>query len=216
MDAHSPNIAPGISEQPNFAPVIAPAANPGFVPAGKITAKEVSSSRAILKLGIFLAIVLVFGSVSTVLVTKNFTQSARNLARGVIFSQSLTDTVWQSYGSVPEAELVLPISGPGGSEIEQDFLLDTGAVVSSLPREMAETLGYNLAFLPRQTFKGFGNTTSFAYEAEMDVQLGSQTIKLPVVFTEASGSRALLGRKGMFDKFTIVVDHKNKMVEIRE
>ena len=81
---------------------------------------------------------------------------------------------------------------------------------------MAGKMGLNLAFLPRQTFKGFGNTTSFAYQAEMEVNLGGKTVILPVVFTEAGGSKALLGRKGLFDKFTIIVDHKSKLLEIRE
>ena len=175
----------------------------------------VSTGRAFIKLCLFFLIFFLLGSVATVIITKNFTLAARRLTTGTLYSQALKETLWQSFGTVSEAELSLPIETPQGI-VEYPFLLDTGAVVSSLPREMADKLGKNLAFLPRQTFKGFGNTTAFAYESEMTIRLGSKAIKLPVVFTEAAGSRALLGRKGVFDKFTIMLDHKNRLVEIRE
>ena len=213
----APEIRPVTPEPQGFgSSPSAPIQVPTGVMAGKVSMEPVNSSRAFAKLGVFVVIVLIFGTVTTVTITKNFTVQARRLVNGTIFSQDLKDTVWQSYGAVPEAELMIPIEGKSGGEVEYPFLLDTGAVVSSLPREMADKLGYDLAFLPRQTFKGFGNTTSFAYEGEITLRFGSKIVKVPVVFTEASGSRALLGRKGMFDKFTIVVDHKNKMVEIRE
>ncbi len=183
---------------------------------GRVVEQKGGEKRALAKLGVFLLIVLLFGTTATVLITKFFTQKARWAKKGVLFSSELKQTLWQSFGNVPEAELSLPIQGPEGEKQQQAFLLDTGAVVSSLPREMAQEMGYNLAFLPRQTFKGFGNTTSFAYQAEMDIFLGEKQVKLPVVFTEAEGSKALLGRKGLFDKFSIIIDHKNKVVEIRE
>jgi len=182
---------------------------------GRVTVGP-TSGQAWAKLATFLLIILAFGTTSTVLVTKYFSQIAYRLQRGVLYSATFKDTNWQSFGTVPEAELVLPIEAPNGAAEEYPFLLDTGAVVSSLPREMADKLGFNLAMLPRQTFKGFGNTTSFAYQADMTITLGDKKIQLPVVFTEAGGSRALLGRKGLFDKYTILLDHNQRVVEIRE
>ncbi len=172
-------------------------------------------SRAWLKLGTFLIIMFIFGTSTTVLITKFFSMNALKLKRSVLISSNFKESLWQTYGAVPEAEFMLPIDTPKG-QLEYPFLLDTGAVVSSLPREMAEKMGYDLAQLPRQTFKGFGNTTSFVYQATMKVDLGGKQIELPVVYTEAEGSRALLGRTGLFDKFSIVVDHSNRVVEIRE
>ena len=187
----------------------------------KVTVEEGSElenkkkKRGLLKLGLFLVILFFLGIGSTVMITRLFADEAYRSKKGVVFSAPLKTTVWQAYGSVSEAQVELPIVTPNG-EIKQQFLLDTGAVVSSLPREMADKMGLDLAFLPRQTFKGFGNTTSFAYQAEMEVNLGGRNVILPVVFTEAGGSKALLGRKGLFDKYTIVVDHKSKLLEIRE
>jgi predicted aspartyl protease len=171
--------------------------------------------RALTKLAVFVLIIVFFGSAATTTITRFYIDKVYRAVKGVLYSAPLKTTVWQSYGSVPEAALVLPLKTPNG-QIDQEFLLDTGAVVSSLPREMAEKMGYDLAKLQRQTFKGFGNTISFAYNAEMIVHFNNKEITLPVVFTEAQGSKALLGRKGLFDKFTILVDHKSKLVEIRE
>ncbi len=176
---------------------------------------KVVNKRALNKLAVFILVILIFGSAATATVTRYYTDRIYRAAKGVLYSAPLKTTVWQSYGSVPEAALVLPLQTPNG-RIDQEFLLDTGAVVSSLPREMADKIGYDLAKLQRQTFKGFGNTTSFAYNAEMIVHFDKKEITLPVVFTEAQGSKALLGRKGLIDKFTILVDHKTQMVEIRE
>lgn len=211
-------------EQPGFdrpRPVSFSPAGPAPVPQGQVTVEEGAEfdrkdkNRGLLKLGLFLLIIFFLGIGSTVTITRLFVDEVYRSTKGVVFSAPLKTTVWQAYGSVPEAQVELPIITPNG-EVKQEFLLDTGAVVSSLPREMADKMGLDLAFLPRQTFKGFGNTTSFAYQAEMEVNLGGKKVILPVVFTEAGGSKALLGRKGLFDKFTIIVDHKSKLLEIRE
>ena len=213
-------------EQPGFGPPGPASFSPirqGQVPVsqGRVTVEEGDEfeknkkNRGLLKLLLFLLIIFFLGIGSTVTITRLFADEAYRSKKGVVFSAPLKTTVWQAYGSVSEAQVELPIITQNG-EIKQEFLLDTGAVVSSLPREMADKMGLDLAFLPRQTFKGFGNTTSFAYQAEMEVNLGGKKVILPVVFTEAGGSKALLGRKGLFDKFTIIVDHKSKLLEIRE
>lgn len=216
----TPTIIPPPSSRPDFGAAdpfksSAPPPTGGGPAYGKMKIETGINKRALVKLFLFLVIIGGLGIVSTVSITRLFTTQVYQTSKNVLISAPFKITVWQSFGSVPEAEIELPLQSLQGV-VKHAFLLDTGAVVSSLPREMAETLGFNLAFLPRQTFRGFGNTTSFAYEAEMNVALGQKAIKLPVVFTEASGSKSLLGRKGLFDKFTIVVDHKNQVVEIRE
>lgn len=200
--------------QPSF-PGVPPTTPQDAAPAFDSKITMAPGGRAWAKLVIFVLIMFILGSSTTVLITKFFTMNAFKIKKGILISADYKETLWQSYGAVPEAEFMVPILTPKGS-IEYPFLLDTGAVVSSLPREMAEKMGFNLAQLPRQTFKGFGNTSSFVYQANMTVDLGGKKIELPVVFTEATGGRALLGRTGLFDKFSIVVDHNNRVVEIRE
>jgi len=114
-----------------------------------------------------------------------------------------------------EPVLQIPVKTLLGFE-NTEFVLDSGAVISSLPRNWAEKIGKDLAYAKRISFKGFGNTLSFAYQSDMTVRLGTENVDLPVVFTESEGTRALLGRKGVFDQYSIVFDHTNKVMEIRK
>lgn len=139
----------------------------------------------------------------------------RWLSRGVVLVVPLKNTLWQGFGLVIEPELTLPLKTPRGF-ISQAFLLDSGALVSSLPREKANQLGLKLAFLPRSVFVGYGGETTFAYQGQMTVKLGSQEKTLPVVFTESYGTRAILGRKEFFEQYTILFDHERRIIEIRK
>lgn len=133
----------------------------------------------------------------------------------VLVSFPMKETNWKDIGVVAEPLITLPIKTPQGYK-DNTFLLDSGAVVSSLPREWADMLGYNLAFLPRSTFGGFGGMTSTAYQGEMIVRLGEEDVTLPVVFTEAVGVKSLLGRKEFFNRYSILFDHTTNQVEIRK
>lgn len=127
----------------------------------------------------------------------------------------VVDKQWTDIGTVFEPVINLGVQTPTGLT-KTDFVLDSGAVISSLPREWAEKIGKDLAFAKRISFKGFGNTVSFAYQSDMIVQLGSTLVDLPVVFTESEGTRALLGRKGFFEQYSILFDHKQKVIEIQK
>jgi len=122
---------------------------------------------------------------------------------------------WTDIGSVMEPVLQVPVQTLTGFT-NAEFILDSGAVISSLPRDWAEKIGRDLALAKRISFKGFGNTVSFAYQSTMTVRLGSDHIDLPVVFTESEGTRSLLGRKGLFDQYSILFDHTNNVMEIRK
>ncbi len=123
-------------------------------------------------------------------------------------------TLLQGLGVVSEPELQLEVKTKTGYQ-KVNFLLDSGAVISSLPREMAQLMGYNLAFLPRTIFTGYGNKTSFAYRADMVLKIGRTNTSIPVVFTQAASTQPLIGRKGVFDQFAIIFDAKNKQIIIK-
>lgn len=123
--------------------------------------------------------------------------------------------LWTDIGSVIEPILQVPVRTLSGF-VKTEFILDSGAVISSLPRDWADKTGKDLALAKRISFKGFGNTISFAYQSDMTVQLGNEQVVLPVVFTESEGTRSLLGRKGLFEQYSIFFDHTNKMMEIRK
>lgn len=121
---------------------------------------------------------------------------------------------WKDLGTVEEPLISLRVKTQEGYKAN-DFILDSGAVVSSLAPEWAALLGYQLEYLPRSSFRGFGNEISTAYQGEMTLFFGQKELVIPVVFTQAGATRSLLGRKGIFSNYTIVFDHKKKQIEIR-
>jgi len=132
----------------------------------------------------------------------------------VLLSVPMKNVNWQDLGNVFEPVIELPVKTLSNYE-DWEFLIDSGAVISSLPNEWAEKTGQELAFLKRSTFRGFGGKTSLAYQGQMEVQIGEESVIFPVVFTESSGTKSLLGRKGFFEDYSVYFNHKEKIIEIR-
>lgn len=139
----------------------------------------------------------------------------RSIDQEIVLESSYQKSLWENYGEVFEPIIEIPIYYPEKGFQKEQFLLDSGALVSSLPREKAETLGFSLAMLPRSTFKGFGNTTTFAYRANLKALLGNDEVNLPVVFTETAGTKSILGRTGFFENYSIYFDSKAQKIQIK-
>lgn len=122
---------------------------------------------------------------------------------------------WPDFGSVFAPEIKANLQTLQGQSAKE-FLLDSGALVSSFPPEASLEIGAELADLPRIRFKGFGNTHSFAYKSSAKITIGRQELILPIVFTQSQGTRYLLGRQGFFDQFTIIFDHKKQEIIISQ
>ncbi len=170
--------------------------------------------------GIIKLLILIFVPLSlTAGVGLFITSRAQELAwretNKVVLVAPMQNVSWQDLGNVFEPLISLPIKTKTGYE-SWEFLLDSGAVISSLPRDWADKMGLDLAFLKRSTFRGFGGMTSFAYQGDMTVLINDKDISFPVVFTEASGTKSLLGRKGFFENYSVFFNHEEKRIEIRE
>lgn len=171
--------------------------------------------RAIIKLCLIIALPVGLAIGGAMVASNYYKEVIYRQEKGVLVVVPMQNTNWQDLGVVFEPLLQLPVKTTTGYQ-SHEFLLDSGAVISSLPREWADRTGQNLAFLQRSTFRGFGGTTSFAYQGEMMVLLGEKEVKLPVVFTEAVSTKSLLGRKGFFEEYSIYFDHEERRIEIRE
>lgn len=210
---------PGLQPEGTLPPVAQESGGPA-VPASPsgVRITEYSSGRkrrglAKLALLVLLPVGLAVGGALGV--SQFLAEGAYRAERGVLVSIPMHNTNWQDLGSVFEPLVSLPVKTTTGYQDNQ-FLLDSGAVISSLPREWAEKTGQDLAFLQRSTFRGFGGATSFAYRGEMMILLGETEVSLPVVFTEAAGTKSLLGRKGFFEDYSIYFNHQERQIEIRE
>ncbi len=204
-----------MATQNHYQPQPAPNYNP-YQP--KITQQEEKVNlKTLLKLGYILGVISLF-VLGAFFLTKKFTSEKEeaNLAEGVLLETKYQIVLWRDFGEVFEPIVKLPVFYPDKGFQKEEFLLDSGAVVSSLPREKAAELGFSLAKLPRSTFSGFGNTTSFAYKANLKILLGKQEITIPVVFTEATGTKSILGRSGFFETYNVYFNSKANKIEIRQ
>ncbi|MEA3355002.1 MAG: hypothetical protein U9Q63_00775 [Patescibacteria group bacterium] len=114
-------------------------------------------------------------------------------------------TLYKHFGNAINPQVSLPVKTITGYENYQ-FLVDSGAVVSALPKTLAYELGVNLTQLPRITIEGFAGQKTFAYKGEFVIMIGSEEVAIPVVFSENDRTSNILGRIGFFDEFNIKFD----------
>jgi len=186
--------------------------SPGF------TQKEIKpiSLKTYAKLG-FILILLASTISGSFLIIKNVSgQTTPDLKGDILFQTRYQPVLWKDFGEVFEPIVKIPLYYPDKGYSDHEFLLDSGALVSSLPREEAKKMNLSLAKLQRSTFGGFGGTTSFAYKGEAKIKLGEQEVQIPVVFTEAGGTKSILGRSGFFEKYSINFNATKEMIEIRK
>ena len=208
----APPPVPTTPTQPQPQPPPLSYQQPGF------TQKEVKSLtwRAWVKLGfIILFIISVLGG-TFFISRKMLAPPEAELTGDILLQARYQPVLWKDFGEVFEPIVKIPVYYPSEGFVKHEFLLDSGALVSSLPREEAKKMGFSLAKLPRSTFGGFGGTTSFAYKAETKIKLGEEEVKIPVVFTESKGTKSILGRSGFFEKYSIYFNSKREMIEIRK
>lgn len=153
------------------------------------------------------------------------------LARGVIFGSrvnqiSIVDsfgnleyktpyknTLYENFGFVQEPKVTMPLKTTWGYA-DTTFLLDSGAVVSTLPLQAAQDTGVDLSRAKRVTLQGFSGVPVFAYLGNIIIKIGNTDYELPVTFTESSSTTYILGRKGLFDDFSINFDHEERVITI--
>ncbi|MFC1711695.1 aspartyl protease family protein [Patescibacteria group bacterium] len=181
-----------------------------------ITQQEVKPLTWLIVLKIlYIVVIITLLLAGAIFFTKNYlAKKSIPLGEGVLLETNYKMVLWRDFGEVFEPVITIPVYYPSIGFEKQEFLLDSGAVVSSLPREKAKEMGYSLAKLPRSTFAGFGGTTSFAYKASVKLLLGETEIDIPVVFTEAAGTKAILGRSGFFENYSVYFNSKADRIEI--
>lgn len=123
------------------------------------------------------------------------------------------NTLYESFGFVQEPKVTVPLKTINGYD-ETTFLLDSGAVVSTLPLQAAHDTGVDLAKAKRITLQGFSGVPAFAYLDKITIKIGDSDFEFPATFTESNSTTYILGRKGLFDEFTINFDHEERVITI--
>lgn len=115
------------------------------------------------------------------------------------------------FGKIPLIKTPLPVHSPLGF-INFTFLFDTGADLTSLSASAAEKLGIDLDRCPQIPMSGYEGTTIFVYKSQIKIRLNDKLLTIPCVLHPNEEVSILLGRAGILDRFTIVMDAKRKMV----
>lgn len=123
------------------------------------------------------------------------------------------NTLYESFGFVQEPKVTMPLKTTNGY-VNTTFLLDSGAVVTTLPLQAAKDTGVDLSQAKRITLQGFSGVPSFAYLAKITIKIGNTDFEFPATFTESNSTTYILGRKGLFDDFSINFDHELRVITI--
>ncbi len=108
-----------------------------------------------------------------------------------------------------------------GQRFEFIALLDSGADVSAIPKDVAELLGLDLTG-KKEEAAGIGGKVA-AVQTNMNLELGKSheiyQFKIPVkVILRDEGEKIpiLLGRAGFFDKFVITFNQKEEKIILKK
>lgn len=101
-----------------------------------------------------------------------------------------------------------------GAKLVIDALVDSGANISVFGASVAESLSLNIES-GRRTFLGGVGGRILGYEHALDMEIADKRFKAKVIFSrEFLVSFNLIGRKDVFDEFTICFNEKKKRVEL--
>lgn len=145
--------------------------------------------------------------------TSGFTQLIGKGTETLVLTIPYRQTVYKHFGKAINPQIELPVKTIKGYK-NFDFLIDSGAVVSALPKTLAPDLGADLTRLPRITIEGFAGQKTFAYKGEFVIKIGKEEVVIPVVFSENPRTNNILGRIGFFDQFTITFDVISRTITI--
>ena len=113
----------------------------------------------------------------------------------------------------------IPITLGTKEKIDTIALLDSGADISAIPKDIAEILGLDINKKPSPAY-GVGGKVD-AIETIMDIAINKghehYSFQIPVkVILGKYDFPVLLGRAGFFDRFIVSFDHKKEKVMLKK
>ena len=93
-----------------------------------------------------------------------------------------------------------------------DFLVDTGADCTIIPKSVAGDLDIDLSALPKMRFCGIEGKSITAYLTKITIKITNTPIEITCALSSNERSPFILGRKDIFSNFNISFDNKNGLV----
>lgn len=100
---------------------------------------------------------------------------------------------------------------------EFDFLVDTGADLTTLPFTAASFLGINLSRLKQSKTLGVGGIFVPTFDITIPIKIGSFQLKIRASITKDKSTPFLLGRKDILEEeFSLLLDSQNKLTILKK
>jgi len=103
-----------------------------------------------------------------------------------------------------------------GNAVSLDMIIDSGADVTLIPKEIGEDLGFEIESEREiKTIAGIGGTIPIVYR-ELELRIGSEKFTAEVGWALEEGVIPILGRKDVFDRFHIEFLQDVEVVRFRK
>ncbi|MBI4067044.1 retroviral-like aspartic protease family protein [Candidatus Gottesmanbacteria bacterium] len=93
-----------------------------------------------------------------------------------------------------------------------DFLVDTGADLTTIPLPIAYTLGIDIKKLPHSQTRGVGGILVSTWNTTVNIAIGKDEFKTHISITKGNSAPPLLGKKDVLEKrYSLTLDSKRKV-----
>ena len=115
------------------------------------------------------------------------------------------------FGRLPDPLITISVNTLSGWR-PFDFLVDSGADVTMVPKSMAEWVRIDLKKLPRLRSYGVEGRGIQVHQGSLKIRISKNELTIPCLFSSQEKTPLLLGRAGLFNHFTIAFDNRSKSI----
>ena len=90
------------------------------------------------------------------------------------------------------------------------LLVDSGAVTSALPKHDASAFGIDPETGQERAIAGIEGVAMKGWEHVVRIRLGDDLLDIPLLFVDSDKAPRVLGREGIFDRFTIIFEETRR------
>lgn len=130
------------------------------------------------------------------------------MSKSSIFPYGITLREGGTIDVFPAAEI--KIQSKEGEWLSVFLLIDSGAALSALPRSDASFLGINVEKGNAMYVSGVSGQPIKGWRHNLNIRFENNAMNLPFVFLDNPNTPRVLGRAGLFEKFSIVFEERSK------
>ena len=125
-----------------------------------------------------------------------------------LFSYGITLQEGGKVALFPAAELAFQTKE--GDTVSLFLILDSGASISALPKSDAITFGIDVETGMPTAVAGIEGKPIEGWRHELMVMIGIEKISIPFLFLGTDDAPRILGREGIFDRYTVVFEETKR------